>query len=112
TRNASNTLGFTATRPDTKDVTTFLIEREGEPGAGGGGKASDPLVAGIQAELARLGHYAGDADGRLGPDTVAAIRAFEAEHGFAVRGTADEALLAALKGGADTGRAAVAVLPK
>lgn len=30
TRSADNSLGFTATQPEPKDVTTFVIEREGE----------------------------------------------------------------------------------
>ena len=111
TRNASNTLGFTATRPDTKDVTTFLIEREGDPGTL---PAANPLVSDIQAELARQGFYAGRADGVLGPETVAAIRAFEGERGFVVSGAADEALLTALRAGTtdEAVKTAVAVLPK
>ncbi|WLS09243.1 peptidoglycan-binding domain-containing protein [Shinella sumterensis] len=32
TRSADNSLGFTATQPEPKDVTTFVIEREGEEG--------------------------------------------------------------------------------
>jgi non-ribosomal peptide synthetase-like protein len=42
---------------------------------------SGPLVVTLQQHLRRLGHYAGDAHGRLDEPTVAAVRAFQAAAG-------------------------------
>ncbi|MDX3928845.1 MAG: peptidoglycan-binding domain-containing protein [Shinella sp.] len=107
TRNALNSLGFSATRPKPQDVTTFVIEREGEAG-GEGGSAASPLVADIQRELARQGFYAGDPDGLPGDGTIAAIRAFQEKRGLPVTGEPDDEVLTAL---ISSGPAVTDVLP-
>lgn len=52
----------------------------------------DPInqPAGVQARLANLGYGCG-VDGQLGPQTRAAIAAFQNDHGLASSGTMDEA---------------------
>ena len=50
----------------------------------------------IQAALAARGHFAGALDGRYGPLTRAAIRAFESKSGMFVTGLATRELLAKL----------------
>ncbi|MDX2275299.1 MAG: lytic murein transglycosylase [Hyphomonadaceae bacterium] len=47
----------------------------------------------LQRLLNRLGYDVGDADGRIGPNTRAAIRAFEARQGMEVRGYATDHVL-------------------
>ncbi|MCV3735686.1 peptidoglycan-binding protein (plasmid) [Rhizobium sp. TRM96647] len=112
TRSGQNTLGFSALREEPSDVTTFVIRREGEEQAEGGGgqDAGQPneLVLDIQTELARQGFYAGDPDGRLQEETVSAIRRFQQERGLSLTGTPDAGLLAALLADAPQ---QVAVLP-
>ncbi|QRM54697.1 peptidoglycan-binding domain-containing protein [Sinorhizobium sp. BG8] len=95
TRNGMNTLGFFAQRDPPKDVTTFLIEREGE--AEGDAEDGSRLVLDIQKELARQGYYAGDTDGMPGAQTTAAIRAFEEKRGVRATGEASRDLLYALR---------------
>ncbi|HWA48825.1 MAG TPA: peptidoglycan-binding protein, partial [Dongiaceae bacterium] len=51
----------------------------------------------LQRRLNRLGYHAGTADGRIGPDTRAAIRAFERRHGMEVRGRATDDVLEAAR---------------
>jgi peptidoglycan hydrolase-like protein with peptidoglycan-binding domain len=70
---------------------------------------SQETVAAIQKELARRGLYDGEADGKLGPKTRAAIEAFESRSGRAVTGEANEALLTRLRAAARP--AAVAATP-
>lgn len=53
----------------------------------------DEVVRAIQEALARSGRYAGAIDGIAGPQTEAAIRAFEESRGRAPTGKADVALL-------------------
>lgn len=53
----------------------------------------------VQARLARLGLYKGDADGRHGAKTRDAIRAFQARAGLTTDGYADDAVLKALRAG-------------
>lgn len=59
----------------------------------------DPLheITGLQMRLAHLGHYHGEADGRLGTDTRAAVRAFQRERGLVPSGVPDVNTLAALR---------------
>ncbi|MBD9371492.1 peptidoglycan-binding protein [Rhizobium sp. ARZ01] len=111
TRSAQNSLGFSALRQPPSDVTTFLIEREGEQGqdaASSQGAQPSELVLELQTELARQGFYAGATDGYMREATMAAIRRFQEERGLTVTGAPDEKLLAELHG--DT-PAQVAVLP-
>ncbi|MFD1327582.1 peptidoglycan-binding domain-containing protein [Mycoplana ramosa] len=111
TRSAQNALGFSALRKPPTDVTTFLIEREGEQAAeatAASGAQPSKLVLEIQTELARQGFHAGDPDGRMDEGTMAAIRRFQQARGLAVTGAPNEDLLAALHGDLP---AQVAVLP-
>lgn len=110
TRSAQNSLGFSALRKPPADVTTFVIEREGDAGTGTASPGTQPseLVLDIQTQLARQGFYAGDPDGRLNGETVAAIRRFQEERGLAVTGEPDTGLLTALHGNLP---AQIAVLP-
>ncbi len=114
TRSGQNSLGFSALRQQPADVTTFVIRREGEDGGDGAGEAAvqpSELVLDIQTELARQGFYAGDPDGRLEDETIAAIKRFQQERGLAVTGAPDAGLLAALEADAAGAAEQVAVLP-
>lgn len=53
----------------------------------------------VQEELSRLGYFHGRSDGKAGPKTLAAVRAFQAENAMPVTGIIDSALLVALKSG-------------
>jgi hypothetical protein len=58
-------------------------------GYGNSGQYSSPTrsrVAELQRRLARAGYYRGSVDGILGPQTRRAIRAYEADHGYADAG--------------------------
>lgn len=57
----------------------------------------DDLVRELQSVLAERGFYAGSIDGRIGPATAEAIKAFERRIGTSPTGEASELLLAALK---------------
>jgi peptidoglycan hydrolase-like protein with peptidoglycan-binding domain len=101
-----------------RDVTTFVIEREGNAEAGDAatdgsnerhaslpaqdspdapGSTASTLVADIQKELARLGFYEGEPDGRSGPKTSAAILRFEKQAGRMETGAPSDDLLRALR---------------
>jgi len=107
-----------------RNVTTFVIEREGEaktetvddaiataekpasePQAPSSTEAvsntpaatSSALVANIQRELVRLGLYDGAPDGRSGPRTAAAILRFEKQAGLMETGAPSTLLLQALR---------------
>jgi hypothetical protein len=51
------------------------------------------MVAAVQGRLAELGYYPGVVDGVMGPQTRAAIAAFESRHGLAVDGRISGPLL-------------------
>ena len=51
----------------------------------------------MQKRLARLGFYAGDADGRFGSKTRDAVRRFQLRRGLAPDGYADLAVLRELR---------------
>lgn len=51
----------------------------------------------IQRGLARRGYYRGAVDGDIGPGSRSAIRAFQADNGFAPTGRIDRGLLEALR---------------
>lgn len=59
---------------------------------------TNPERTELQTLLAQSGHSAGGIDGRIGPRTRAAIRAFQAGAGTIPDGYADESLLARLRG--------------
>jgi N-acetylmuramoyl-L-alanine amidase len=54
-------------------------------------------VLGAQSRLRNLGYYRGPMDGRLGPDTVAALEAFQGDRKLAVTGEADADTFDALR---------------
>lgn len=56
-----------------------------------------PEVAAVQAGLRTLGLYGGTVDGRAGPGTVGAVRAFQRRHGLSVDGVAGPRTRAALE---------------
>ncbi len=55
------------------------------------------LVLSVQRELQVRGYYDGALDGIAGPNTRAAVRAFQRDAGFPVTGEVDERLLAELR---------------
>lgn len=57
----------------------------------------DPAVAHVQVELARRGYDVGPPDGLLGPETRAAIAAFQRDTGLTPDGAIDAALLERLR---------------
>ena len=61
--------------------------------------AMDPVdeVSGAQKRLANLGLYAGEPDGQLGDDTLAALKRFQAENALEVTGALDEPTQSKLK---------------
>ena len=56
-----------------------------------------PLVLEVQSALASTGHYRAAVDGRPGPATTAAIRAFQSEHGLQVDGEPSPQLLSQIR---------------
>lgn len=61
------------------------------------GADDGPSVAFAQHSLALLGHKPGIADGKFGPKTSAAVKAYEKANGLPVTGTITRALLIRLK---------------
>lgn len=55
------------------------------------------LGAELQLKLAKSGYYRGVIDGQIGPQTRAAIRAYQAAHKLPVTGQADYPLLKSLR---------------
>jgi peptidoglycan hydrolase-like protein with peptidoglycan-binding domain len=58
--------------------------------------AAHSVEADVQAALARRGYYGGPVDGDIGPQSRAAIRAFQVDRGLPVTGHIDRALLRSL----------------
>jgi peptidoglycan hydrolase-like protein with peptidoglycan-binding domain len=56
-----------------------------------------PLVEEVQSALASAGYYRATVDGKPGPATEAAVRAFQGAHGLTVDGAATPQLLAQLR---------------
>ena len=67
------------------DVTRRTVERQ-------------QVVADIQEELAARGYPVGQPDGEMGPETAAAIRAFQRDAGLPVTGEASAQLLTQIRG--------------
>ena len=61
------------------------------------GYSSPSLGIDVQRGLARQGYYRGPIDGDIGPGSRSAIRAFQADNGFAPTGRIDRRLLEALR---------------
>lgn len=125
TRDPDNPSGIAGYRPAEQlgtqgNVTTFRIERPAETQAtqDHGQQAALPaaaeslkpqqIVADIQAELKKRGLYEGEADGRMGPRTAAAIIFFEETVGMEQTGEPTSRVLAALR----IDGATVAAIPK
>lgn len=85
----------TATPPTSKPATSVAKEPVGLPRAGA--SRGDARVAEAQELLAALGYPIGVMDGRLGPQTQAAIKAFEKRGGLKADGRVDEQMLARLR---------------
>ncbi|WP_162729483.1 MULTISPECIES: peptidoglycan-binding protein [Agrobacterium tumefaciens complex] len=114
TRDAENPNGIAGYRPSEPlgthgNVTTFRIERPAETETAQQPAAETPaqpaaenqkpqqIVADIQAELKKRGLYEGEADGRMGPRTAAAIMFFEETLGMEQTGEPTTRVLAALR---------------
>ncbi|MCZ7912785.1 peptidoglycan-binding domain-containing protein [Agrobacterium leguminum] len=114
TRDAENPNGIAGYRPAEPlgtqgNVTTFRIERPAETQNAQQPAAETPaqpvaesqkpqqIVADIQAELKKRGLYEGEADGRMGPRTAAAIMFFEETLGMEQTGEPTTRVLAALR---------------
>ncbi|MFK3778218.1 peptidoglycan-binding protein [Agrobacterium sp. NPDC089420] len=125
TRDAENPNGIAGYRPAEPlgthgNVTTFRIERPAETetaqppatetAALPAAESQKPqqIVADIQAELKKRGLYEGEADGRMGPKTAAAIMFFEETLGMEQTGEPTTRVLAALR----IDGATVAAIPK
>ena len=61
------------------------------------GVGDGPSVTFAQHTLAKLGFKPGDADGKFGPKTSGAVKAYEAANGLPLTGTISQALLIRLK---------------
>ncbi|RSC37745.1 peptidoglycan-binding protein [Agrobacterium sp. FDAARGOS_525] len=126
TRDAENPNGIAGYRPAEPlgthgNVTTFRIERPEETETAQQQPAAETpaqpvaesqkpqqIVADIQGELKKRGLYEGEADGRMGPKTAAAIMFFEETLGMEQTGEPTSRVLAALR----IDGATVAAIPK
>ncbi|MGP4750519.1 peptidoglycan-binding domain-containing protein [Agrobacterium pusense] len=126
TRDAENPNGIAGYRPAEPlgthgNVTTFRIERPAETETAQQQPAAETpaqpvaesqkpqqIVADIQGELKKRGLYEGEADGRMGPKTAAAIMFFEETLGMEQTGEPTSRVLAALR----IDGATVAAIPK
>jgi hypothetical protein len=72
----------------------------GDSGGYGGGHGEPPgaqsETSAIQSRLANLGFYHGPIDGKVGPGTESALKAFQAQHGMRASGQIDDETLNAL----------------
>jgi peptidoglycan hydrolase-like protein with peptidoglycan-binding domain len=79
------------------------LDAVGGGGAATGGRlaqgASGPQVAELQQMLQALGYYHGNIGGNFGPQTDAAVRAFQRDRGLTVDGWAGPQTMAALREG-------------
>lgn len=58
---------------------------------------ADSNVSEVQSALSREGYYSGAVDGSLGPGTRSALRRYQRDHGLAVTGRIDRAVIDALR---------------
>jgi hypothetical protein len=63
---------------------------------GYGNLTPDHIVMNVQVALQQQGYYAGSVDGDLGPQTRAALAAFQSDNGLAVTSAVDEPTLQTL----------------
>ncbi len=73
--------------------------------------ASGPEVAELQQRLQSLGYYHGNIGGNFGPQTDAAVRAFQRDRGLTVDGWAGPRTMAALRGTAAGAQPVTPVAP-
>lgn len=73
--------------------------------------ASGPEVAELQQRLQSLGYYHGNIGGNFGPQTDAAVRAFQRDRGLTVDGWAGPQTMAALRGTAAGAQPVTPVAP-
>lgn len=59
-------------------------------------RTSTSLESSVQRALKRQGYYYGAVDGDIGPGSRSAIRSYQSEHGLAVTGRIDSALIRSL----------------
>ncbi len=78
-----------APRPERPEAATQVASREPVPPAAVG---PDPVVERVQAGLRAFGNSHIDVDGKVGPNTTAAIREFQSLFGLPVTGRVDGAL--------------------
>lgn len=71
-----------------------------QPGGGGGAPVANPSVSTVQAKLTSLGFDTKGVDGQMGPNTAAALKAYQQSQGLPVTGQIDGATSARLFGGA------------
>lgn len=96
TQSAIRTYEADAGLPVTGTASPALLARL--EGAGTTAPVDDAAtVRAVQEELITRGYLRGEADGRMGARTSAAIREFEQDAGLAVTGTASPALLTSLR---------------
>lgn len=91
-----------------EEQTTFRLERPEAPLPSAKPKpalavAADPAVQRVQAILKDLGYYKGSVDGISGPNTSAAISAYQRKMGLDATGRIDQKLLSELGAGDITG---------
>jgi peptidoglycan hydrolase-like protein with peptidoglycan-binding domain len=103
-----NGLPLTGQANDTL-LKSIILGEAGKPG----GAASKPqtaeardMVRSVQRSLVKLGYKPGSASGNLTPETVRAIRAFEADQALPVSGRVSGPLISRLERLAGTGRVA------
>ena len=111
TQSAIRTYEADAGLPVTGAPSQALLARLGGSVAGPATPTEADRVRAIQEELIARGYLRGEADGQMGAETSAAIRAFETDAGLAVTGTSSPELLAAIRASdltrADANRAQV-----
>ena len=76
--------------PETSQAYQKYVEQQS------GKKKPDAFVMEMQADLTALGYYTGTVDGFYGPDTEAAVKAFQKDNGLPVTGEFDEATVNAI----------------
>lgn len=88
-----------------KDASPASRSKDASPATGATAGAD---IADVQRRLSELGYRAGPADGKLGPQTRAALRAYQEDAGLPVTGELDRVMTSALL----RGRTAVAPVPQ
>ncbi len=82
---------FATKIPEEIPATLFQVSVEEQP------QVEAPDMRGVQEKLSASGFYKGALDGRPGPMTMEALRAFQAREGIKITGTADAETLSRLR---------------